>query len=656
MRKRFLTIVLTALLLFSLTSCNSEEPMMSQMSVSSETVSRPGPEEDYYGYINYDFLTTNQIPYNKTGISTSETVMEVMENYLSDMIDKYVSGTPQKGSLEEMIKETYLQYMDLEAREKTGVDPLRPALGMIESCKTVDELISAMGMIYQQYGVSSFFRFIVEPETKDNSKNALFMMNMFTCGNMKENFTKTDAGINDIGSRTENVLKALNVDKAEANARAKNVVRLIYDIMLETADSDCFNDWGVHYNPRTKEECKDLLSNIDVDNLLTSFGFNTDSLIVFDVPQAEMINKKLKNENLRAMQDYMLSCLAFEYADTLPPGFMGGLSKAKADDTDKHAKQYTAALLDEEIGQLYGREICTDEVMSAVEIMVRDIQGSLRELINDCDRLSKNSKEKFLLKLDNMIINLGYNKDYVSPFTITSTEDGGSLLSNAIAVKSGKVKAEISTLNEKASRGHWNMTPITVNAVYNPTVNCITIPAVNMAEPAFSLKKSKYYNLGYFGYIVAHEMNHAFDSNGFLYDDTGCYKPGWINEEDSEAYKKVMEKITDYYNHYLIMDVYSINGKQTLGENIADLGAVQCILNLSDDKTELEEIFTGIAESWAELIRIQDVTQALEGDVHSPAEARVNAVVSVMDKFYLVYDVKEKDKMYVAPENRVRIW
>ena len=267
------------------------------------------------------------------------------------------------------------------------------------------------------------------------------------------------------------------------------------------------------------------------------------------------------------------------------------------------------------------------------------------KLVDEDEQLEWAAGEKF-----------GYNKDYVSPFTITSTEDGGSLLSNAIAVKSGKVKAEISTLNEKASRGHWNMTPITVNAVYNPTVNCITIPAVNMAEPAFSLKKSKYYNLGYFGYIVAHEMNHAFDSNGFLYDDTGCYKPGWINEEDSEAYKKVMEKITDYYNHYLIMDVYSINGKQTLGENIADLGAVQCILNLSDDKTELEEIFTGIAESWAELIRIQDVTQALEGDVHSSAEARVNAVVSVMDKFYLVYDVKEKDKMYVAPENRVRIW
>ena len=200
------------------------------------------------------------------------------------------------------------------------------------------------------------------------------------------------------------------------------------------------------------------------------------------------------------------------------------------------------------------------------------------------------------------------------------------------------------------------MTPITVNAVYNPTLNTMTIPAVNMSEPALSLEDNEYYNLGKLGYCIAHEMNHAFDSNGFEYNDTGCYKPGWIGEEDTEAYKKVMDKFVDYYDHYLIMDVYAINGKQTLGENIADCGAVQCLLNTTDDKAQLEEIFKGMGESWAELVRIKNVTMQIDGDEHSPAEARVNAVVSVMDKFYLVYDVKERDKMYVAPENRVRVW
>ena len=178
-------------------------------------------------------------------------------------------------------------------------------------------------------------------------------------------------------------------------------------------------------------------------------------------------------------------------------------------------------MLEEEVGFIYGSEVCTEEVMTAVDKIVKKIQDSLRELIENCDRLSENSKEKFLLKMDNMVINLGYNKDYTSPFKIMRREEGGSLLTNSVNIYSTKTKTDIAKLktNAKPSRVQWSMTPITVNAVYNPTLNTMTIPAVNMSEPALSLEDNEYYNLGKLGYCIAHEMNHAFDSNGFEYNE-----------------------------------------------------------------------------------------------------------------------------------------
>lgn len=659
MRKKISAFLLAMSMLTAFSSCSPAEPVIVQKTSSvSEALQKPDVGENYYGYVNFEYLTEGQIPYDRSSYGTFENIQDEMEDELSEIIDGCSQKKSPSDTFEKAVKEVYEQYLDYDSREKAGIDILMPAIQMVEECQTTESLVNALGVIYQEYGVSSFFRFSVQPDSYDTSVPKLTMNNINTCGNMKENFTKTENGSENIGSLTQNILTALDVELPEAKERAKNAVSVIYGIMSESLDSSEMLNIEKHYNLYTKEEFAKLFSNVDTDNLMKQFGFNVDDLVVYDIPQAEKVNEYFTQENLRALKDYTLTCIAFEYSSALPPSYMEKFSEQKNNkkNPEKSAKTFVYDKLEEELGILYGRKIFTDEVISSANTMLSDLKKSCRELIQNSERLSDDSKKKFLSKLDNMIFLLGYNKNYQSPFEITPAKEGGNLLQNMVAVNKGNTQREIQKLSKKVDRNTWDMTPITVNAVYNPYVNTVTIPAVMLSKTSFDPAYSEYKNLGMLGYVIAHEMNHAFDSNGFRFDENGCYNPNWMNDDDKEAYQKLMDKAEDYYSNYKVLDIYNINGKQTLSENIADLGAVQCIANITDDKEELRQIFEGVASQWASLKMISDVVQQLAGDEHSPDEARVNAVLSSIDKFYEAYDIKETDKMYMAPENRIKVW
>lgn len=657
MRKKILPILMALVAALSLTAC-SEAPVMPELQTSRSVPEKPAVGENYYGNINYDYLSQGQIPYGKNGYGTMDNINDEMEAYVSDLIDRCVKSEPASGSFEEMVKEIYLQYTDVDARNQAGADALMQFVVMVEQCSTIDELVSVMGYLYQNCGVSSFFRPEVRPNGYDTSMNLLYLMNMNTLGNMKENFTKTDAGPENMGQMVRDTLVAIQVAPDEAKQRAKNTVKLINEIMLATMDSDDILDMEKHLRMYDRSSFKELFSHIDTENMLASFGYSVDQLILYDEGQAKKINELLTGEHIRAIKDYLMTCIMFDYSEILPPAYSEALSSVSdlEKDPDKAAKQFIAIMLEQELSVLYSREICTDEVMNMVTKMVADIQTSCRDLIHRCERLSEDSKNKYLRKLDNMVVLLGYDMEMTPLFTITPAKQGGNLIENVIAIKQGRVQHTRNSINQAPDRSAWSMSAIEVNATYYPMSNTFAVPAVMMSKACVDPAANEYYNLGMLGYVIAHELNHAFDSDGFQFDEYGNFKPDWINAEDQEKYYQLMERVTDYYNHVKLLDMYSINGKMTLSENLADLGAVQCLLNVTTDKENQRQIFTGIAEQWASLTLVTDLLMQINGDVHSPGEARVNAVVATMDAFYEVYDIKETDKMYIAPENRVKVW
>ena len=657
MRKKMLSILLVLTVILSFSAC-SEAPSMPEPQTSKRIPPKPDVGENYYGSINYDYLSQGQIPYGRNGYGFSDRVNDEMEICVSGLIDRCVGSEAESGSFEEMVREIYLQYIDTDARNAAGAGTLLQFADMIESCGTIDELVNVMGVLYHDCGVSSFFRPDVMADLCDTSVNRLYLMNMNTLGNMKENFTRTDAGPEQIGKFVDSTLKAVGTEPREAKQRAENVVRLINEIMLSTMDADEMSDMTKHVNRYDKDKLQTLFSNIHTDDMLRSFGFDVHECIVYDEKQAQKINELLTPENIREIKDYLMACLVFEYSKVLPPSYSENFSSFSdfEKDADDDTKRFVCDVLDKEIGIIYAREICTDEVTDMVNKMVSQIQNSCRQLISRCERLSDDAKEKYLRKMDNMLVKLGYDRNMVSPFTVTPAQNGGKLIENVIAIKRGRTQKCISSVGKSPDRTEWQMSAIEVNATYYPLSNTFEIPAVMMSKAFADPADNEYDNLGKLGYVIGHEMSHAFDSNGFRYDENGNLNPEWLAQEDRERYHQLMDKVTAYYDNFQLLDMYNIKGAVTLSENLADLSSVQCLLNVTEDKENLRHILEGIAAQWASLTIVKDLVKQLNGEVHSPGEARVNAVVASMDQFYEVYDIKETDKMYVSPENRVKVW
>ena len=235
----------------------------------------------------------------------------------------------------------------------------------------------------------------------------------------------------------------------------------------------------------------------------------------------------------------------------------------------------------------------------------------------------------------------------------SSSEVSGSLLESVISIKSAAVRAALSKIDETPEPTDWYMLPQTVNALCRPQSNSITIPMAMFTAPYFDVNADYYTNLGGLGSVIAHEIGHDFDAEGILYDEYGNYRP---ERKGSERTKLLSDEVSSYFGSRQIMGTFSIDGERTMGENAADLGGMQVIASMTDDKEELKRIFESYANIWATLSFDTDVAEHIADDVHSPAEIRVNAVLSSVDKFYEVYGITETDGMYLSTEKRVRVW
>lgn len=199
------------------------------------------------------------------------------------------------------------------------------------------------------------------------------------------------------------------------------------------------------------------------------------------------------------------------------------------------------------------------------------------------------------------------------------------------------------------------MTPQTINAYYDPANNEIVFPAAILQSPFYNPDAEDAVNIGAIGFVIAHEISHAFDANGSKYDEYGNYNEWWTQEE-TQKYNELSQSIIDYYSKYEIMGV-PVNGSLTLSENIADLGAMTCVTSIiGDNNKALDAAFGQFAYIWASVETAGYQMYLLNNDTHSPNKLRVNAVLGSCDAFYQVYDIARTDGMYIAPEDRVGIW
>ena len=317
------------------------------------------------------------------------------------------------------------------------------------------------------------------------------------------------------------------------------------------------------------------------------------------------------------------------------------------------AKEKIINNLPDQIGRLYTAAFYPESKDKQVREMCENIRESYRELITDADWLTEEGRTKLLAKLEAIDFKTGgsYEESLISTDNLIGSDEYETY-KNLIKYKHETSKEKIKRPRPKMGQ---TMQPQTVNACFWVD-NVVVMTAAITEEPFFSENYSDAGNLGRLGMVIAHEVGHAFDSNCINWDDKGVYNPEWLNEKDREALKERADMCIDYYSEYTIMDVYHVDGKLTLGENYADLGALECITNIPEKKEEFIDLFEGFGEIWRGISSDVEGIYLLHHDEHSPGIVRVNATLSSCDKFYETYDVKEGDGMYVAPENRVERW
>lgn len=641
---RRITVVLSTILL--LMGCSAKIEYNEPKSVDNIVYTRESAgirlQDDFYGYTNFDLLYGNDIPADMYEWSYGQLVGRQVDEILSNEIRSLGESDTSypTGSDEQKISDLYRQYLDTAARDKVGIVPLENGLIVIDDAQTVEELVSACGILYLEYGVSVLPAVGVTQNYFHGEKNITYLAQM-------ELFYSAYELLNSKGSAEELqehmtvILEAFGHQNSEAIAY--DTVTLLLDIAESTADTEKMKIEDM-YNIRTPDELDPLIARY-----FEAVGINDREIVVLDSRQLEKICSLLTDENITLWKALAICELVYAYKDYLPQNYRESLNRGDKRTEEEKAVGTVKTLLEGEVGNIYAHKYLDEKTLTAVKDMTDDIISAYRNCIERSDLLSENDRAGCRAKIENMTVNIGCpDEDYHSSSVIS-----GNLLESTVSIKSAAVKENLANINTAPTPTDWYMTPQMFNALYRPQSNSITVPMATFNAPFFDINAVYYTNLGGLGFIIAHEIGHAFDAEGILYDEYGDYCPERISPERTDI---LSEKISTYFGSKQIMNTFCVDGERTKGENAADLGGIQVISSMTDDKDDLRKIYESYAHIWTTLSFDTDLAEQIADDVHSPAEVRVNAVLSSVDKFYDVYDISEGDGMYVTPDERVKVW
>ncbi len=323
------------------------------------------------------------------------------------------------------------------------------------------------------------------------------------------------------------------------------------------------------------------------------------------------------------------------------------------------------APMGEAVGQLYVRKSFSPQAKAAVGQLVENLRAAYKERIAKLSWMSEETKIAALRKLEKINVKIGYPgnwRDYAE-----LEIKAGDAFGNRRREQAFNRARDIRRLGGRANRAEWNMAPQTVNAYYSSTWNEIVFPAAILQPPFFDLNADAAVNYGGIGAVIGHEMGHGFDDQGSKSDENGVFRKWW-NADDERRFKELGDRLADQYSKFEALPGLFVNGRLTLGENIGDLGGLNVALEaykislgskepaVIDGFTGIQRFFLGFAQIWRQLIREEALRNQVVSDSHSPGEFRANGTVRNMDEWYEAFGVQAGAKLFVAPEQRVRIW
>ncbi len=622
------------------------------------------PANDYYGYINAKELMNMSIKPGESSIGTLDIVADETEEQLKEIIASVANSSEDfaKGSHEQAIHDLYWLAND----RMTGVrddDEADTAFAdaiveRIYSPESVEELFDMWHKLRLDYGFQPFYSSenTVDLYNTDETVLCFGFEALVDLEEIRENQVRAVRRRDELAGG----LQLLGIGAEDAKDRANDIILTYFEIAGSTDMSILNGDKETYeyYNILSREECNAVLKNISYEQLISSYGLKgvlPESVLIPDPDQLAAVDSVMDSDHLQVWKDITFLKFLSEHAAMMPDKY-----KTTDTGTEKTTEDLTFMVVNgylrDAVADLYAEKYFTEKKQRLIRKMCDDIVLEYHDLISGSGWISDDGKAYLTDKLDHMEFYIGWGGERCDLDPVFSEISGSTLYQAAFMIDRAAAMEEIAQFGKKNDEdGFKTMPASTVNACYRPQYNDIVITAAILNQPVFDENAEYAWNLGAIGSIIGHEISHGFDSKGVLYDANGNFRPDAMPKEDIDAFREIQQKAVEYYNGFKVLGSH-VNGKNTLGENLADISGLQCMLSIAENEEDKKIILESYAHLWKKLISDTYAKELLEEDVHSPAGVRVNAVVACFDEYYTIYDVKEGDDMYVAPEDRVKRW
>lgn len=625
-------------------------------------------KDNYYLSVNKDILEDNKLEDDEYNWSYFSDAQDKVDEDIDDVLDNILNNNIDKLTIDERraIEAVYNKAINIDWRNKEGIKVLEPYLDKVWKVSTVEELVNIIVIIEEELGVDLLTNVKIVQDYQDNSKNIVYFypvtLAFGASGDyiIDEDYMSYKAYLR---RACVQLWKAYGYEGKDARAVVERVFAFYEEVRSHSKLASDLDEIADYYQVVALDDIQGILSNAGREYLSRKGINNRDSYSLVDSGQYKYLNDSLKIENLNVWKEVIVTEVLASYASYASSEYIevvnnlneGLLGKVEDNTLEEDAQDIVINLFSSEIDKVYEDIYLKDEQIEEIEKMFLEIKDVFRERLRNNNWLSDKAKEKAVLKLDKMKVVVGIGDEGGYEVAKDLRLDNSSLIEDVIEVQKQVKRTDLARLDSGDKIGLVQQTQ--VNAYYQPLDNSIIIPVA-----FFELidDKANYYEkLGILGMILAHEVTHAFDGNGSKFDENGNMIDWW-SEDDKVEFEKLKEDVIDYYSKLEVIDGKYIDGEKTVNENIADLGALECIVDIADNKgannEEFRSMFSSFASIWASQESEEYKKLLLLQDVHAPNEFRVNAVLSSIEEFYSVYNIYLWHDMWISKENRIEVW
>ncbi|WP_273085899.1 M13 family metallopeptidase [Capnocytophaga gingivalis] len=639
-----------------------------------DTSLRPG--DDFYNYVSGSWMKTAKIPADKPAWGSFYMLMEKTDEQCLSILDDLLKKEYPKGSEGEKIQTLYKEYISWDKRNADGLKPLELYFQKIDAIHSLNDLQN-----YLQEMTSKRANHIcpigVYADMKNSKMNAVYLGN-FALGLGKDYYQKENPSNTEALAKYQDyvadIFKVLKDPLPQE--KAKQIVAFEKNIAKHMLTSEEENNPNLSYNPVTTKELSTLVKNLNLPELLEKVGVHTDGVILTEIGLYKHYDTFINEKNLPLIKDYLryklvtlnsnfltqeLNDLTFNFYNK----YLMGQQEQRP--MNKRALELINGILGEAFGKLYVEKYFPEKAKDQMLTLIDYLKKSFAQHIKNVTWMGDTTKEKAMEKLHKFSVKVGYPDKWEDYSKLTMNPEV-SLFENITQVGEWAFQKALDKVGKEVDKTKWVLPPQTVNAYYDPTSNEIVFPAGILQPPFFSFEADPAVNFGGIGGVIGHEMTHGFDVSGAEFDANGNLQ-NWWEPADKENFQKATEALAKQYDQYEPVKGIFVNGTMTNVENIADLGGVNIAFDalqmyLKDHGsvgkisgfTQEQRFFLAWASVWRTLSTDQYITNQIKVDPHSPDYLRAFAPLTNVDSWYKAFDVKEGDKLYRKPEDRVKIW